>query len=122
MSSKAEWTEAIKRACEDAGTYQPYFDIVIDQLAGIMETKDEATRQYEESGNQPVVKFVNKGGSPYLRRNPALDVMKDCNTQALAYWRDLGLTPSGLKKLNADALTAKATADGFEQLLAKIGQ
>lgn len=122
MASREEWKGAIKQACEDAGTYQPFFDIVIDQLAGILETKDEATRQYEESGHQPVVKFVNKGGSPYLRRNPALDVIKDCNTQALAYWRDLGLTPSGLKKLNADGLSIKAAADGFEQLLAKIGK
>ena len=46
----------------------------------------------------------------------------DLNAQALAYWRDLGLTPAGLKKLNADALNAKATAAGFEALLEKIGK
>lgn len=119
---KEQWKEIIKRATEGAGTYQEYFEPVIDTLADILEKRDDAEAQYQDSGGDPVVVHVNKAKQKNLVKNPALVILMELNTQALAYWRDLGLTPSGLKKLNADALTAKATADGFEQLLAKIGQ
>ena len=118
---KEKWKEIVKQACEGVGTYQPHFDAIIDTLADILEKRDEAENQFQESGGKPVVIHKNKGGHANIVKNPALVVYMDLNTQALAYWRDLGLTPAGLKKLNADALTAKATADGFEQLLAKIG-
>lgn len=119
---KEEWKQIIIKACEGAGTYQDYFETVIESLADILEKRDEAEEQYQESGGKPVAVHQNKGGHRNIVKNPALVVWMDLNTQALAYWRDLGLTPSGLKKLNADALTAKATTDGFEKLLAKIGQ
>lgn len=119
---KQKWKEAIEQAAQEAGTYKPHFDAVIDTLASILEKRDDAEEQYQATGGKPVVSHTNKGGNTNIVKNPALVVYMDLNTQALAYWRDLGLTPSGLKKLNADALTARATADGFEQLLAKIGK
>ena len=52
-------------------------------------------------------------------KNPALVLWDDLNKSALAYWRDLGLTPAGLKKLNDDALKEKQA--GFSDLLKDIG-
>ena len=118
---RKEWKKAIVQACEEAGTYKPQYEAVIDTLAGVLEKRDDAEEQYQTSGAKPVVAHTNKGGNTNIVKNPALVVYMDLNSQALAYWRDLGLTPSGLKKLNGDALTARATADGFEKLLAKIG-
>jgi hypothetical protein len=40
----------------------------------------------------------------------------DLNAQALTYWRDLGLTPSGLKKLDDQALKAKKRSSLAEAL------
>ena len=54
-------------------------------------------------------------------KNPMLVLELDLNAQALAYWRDLGLTPAGLKKLNADVVKDKTTSDGLEKLLAGLG-
>lgn len=118
---KEEWKQIIRKACEGAGTYQEYFEPVIESLADVLAKRDDAEAQYQESGGKPVAVHQNKGGHKNIVKNPALVVYMDLNSQALSFWRDLGLTPAGLKKLNADALTAKATADGFEQLLAKIG-
>lgn len=116
---ESAWFDRIKSACEDAGTYQPFFDIVIGELAGIMDTRDAAQEQYRRSGGNPVVGHTNKGGHTNLTKNPCLKVIQECNTQALAYWRELGLTPSGFKKIQGTAAHEKETS--FEELLEGIG-
>lgn len=118
--TRKQWKTKIKRACTEAGTYKKHHDQIIDTLAGVLEKRDAAEIQFEESGAAPVIEYTNKGGATNIVKNPALVVIMELNTQALAFWRDLGLTPAGLKKLNGDALTAKATTAGFEALLAKI--
>lgn len=116
---KDEWRKKIIKDAEEAGTYRPFFDSVIDTLAGIMETRDNAQEKYELSGGQTIVEHTNKGGATNIVKNPALVVLMDCNAQALSYWRDLGLTPAGLKKLNAEAIK-EDTGGAFADLLAKI--
>lgn len=117
--TKTEWKETITQQCVDAGTYKTFFDSVIDTLAGIMETRDNAQQKFEALGGQTIVSHTNKGGATNIVKNPALTVLMDCNTQALNYWRDLGLTPAGYKKLNADVIE-KNTGGGLERLLEKI--
>lgn len=114
-----KWKTKIKKACIDAGTYQPYFDHVINTLAAILEKRDEAEAQYCEMGCQPVITYTNKGGNENAIKNPALILWDDLNKSALAYWRDLGLTPAGLKKINEDGLKEKQA--GFGDLLKDIG-
>ena len=116
---KDEWRQKIIKDSEEAGTYRPFFDSVIDTLAGIMEMRDNAQEKFEMSGGQTIVKHTNKGGATNIVKNPALVVLMDCNAQALSYWRDLGLTPAGLKKLNAEAIK-EDTGSVFADLLSKI--
>lgn len=116
---KAEWVEKIRKCCDDAGTYRIFFDPVIDTLAGILEARDRAQEQFDQSKGNPVISYTNKGGATNLVKNPALVALMDLNAQALAYWRDLGLTPAGYKKLNADVVE-KNTGGGLEKLLGKI--
>lgn len=119
--TKQEWKEIIKSQCIEAGTYQEYFDSVIETLAGILETRDKAQNWWEETGGNPVVKHTNKGGSTNIVKNPALVVITDCNTQALAYWRDLGLTPAGLKRLGEKNLVNQNPGGGLAEALASLG-
>jgi len=116
---KKRWKTKIKSACKKAGTYQPFFDSVIDSLAAILEKRDEAEEEYIRLGAKPIVKYTNKGGSTNPTKNPALVLWDELNKSALAYWRDLGLTPAGLKKLNEDGLKEKKA--GFNDLLKDIG-
>jgi hypothetical protein len=51
-----------------------------------------------------------------MTKNPLLVLWDDLNKSALAYWRDLGLTPSGLKKISADAMKPKKTSALAEAL------
>ena len=117
--NKARWKKKIEKACTDAGTYRDFFEPVIDTLAALMETRDKARKQFEESGGKTVVEHTNNGGTTNLAKNPALMMLMECDTQALAYWRDLGLTPSGYRKLNADVVKQDA-AGAFEKLLGKL--
>lgn len=102
--NKAEWKNRIIEAAQGVGTYQEPFDAVIDTLAGILEKRDTAQELFNKAGGQVIVKHTNKGGATNLELNPALRVINDLNRDALAYWRDLGLTPAGLKKINEAAL------------------
>lgn len=117
--TKSRWKSRIKKACEDAGTYRPFFDAVIETLATILEKRDDALAVFEKTGGNVIVSHTNKSGATNLEQHPALRLANDLNRDALAYWRDLGLTPAGLKKLNAEVVEDKS-AGNFERLLEKI--
>lgn len=117
---QAEWKKKIVEACRAAGVYQEWYTHVINTLAEILEQKDKAKEAFEKSGGQVVVRHTNKSGATNLVQNPALRLMNDLNRDALSYWRDLGLTPAGYKKLTANVVE-DPTAQGFEKLLERIG-
>lgn len=96
---KRAWKTRIKKACIEAETYKPYFDFVIDELAGILARRDAAQEAYDLDP-VPVVTYTNKNGSENMVKNPVLVLIDDMTRSALAYWRDLGLTPAGLRKIN----------------------
>ena len=113
---KAEWIRKIKAACRKAGTYQPQFRYVIDTLAQIMEDRDKVHEQYVSSGAHPTIIHTNKAKEQNIVKNPMLVMELDLNAQALAYWKELGLTPAGLKRLNAQVIEKK-NENGLEKLL-----
>lgn len=114
--TRKKWTELIKAACVEAGTYKPYFDTAIDTLAQTMELRDKAMTNFRKNGSKITVEHTNKGGNTNIVKNPELMIIDDLNRTALAYWRDLGLTPAGLKRLNASAL------EGREKGAASLGE
>ena len=118
----AEWKKRITRDVKAAGTYQKYFGSVIDTLARILERRDDAEELFIASGGNILVKHTNKGGATNIEQNPALRVITVLNRDALAYWRDLGLTPAGLKRLNESALkTEKKRGTALEEALERLG-
>ena len=117
--NKATWKKRIKAACEKNGTYQPSFDYTIETLADILVKRDAAERKFEDTGAKLVVAHTNKGGATNAVQNPLLRIINDLNRDALAYWRDLGLTPAGLKRINDKA--AKHTGATVESILEGFG-
>lgn len=94
------WKSRIKATCREAGTYRPFFDYTINTLAEILERRDAAQELFEKEGSVFLVEHTNKNGSTNLEQNPLLRIINDMNRDAMAYWRELGLTPAGLKKIN----------------------
>lgn len=120
MAKKKTWVRKIRQACKEAGTYRPYFDITINTLGDILEMRDRAMEQYIASGGNPVVIHTNKAKEKNLVKNPALIAVDDLNKTALAYWRDLGLTPAGLRRINDDLMKPQKTS-ALIQALASLG-
>lgn len=104
---KTAWKNRIIKAAKEVGTYKESFLPVIDTLANILAERDKTYTEYEEKGSQAVVGHTNKNGSTNMTKNPLLSMWSDLNTQALSYWRDLGLTPAGLRKIDESAMKDK---------------
>lgn len=118
---KEAWKKRIRKACVDAGTYRPYFDSVIVSLAEILETRDQVRKYYQNSGAQPIVKRTNKGGHENDEKNPILVIYDDMNKTAMAYWRELGLTPKGLKAIDEKAMKANQKKASLGDALREMG-
>ena len=114
---KAYWKKRIRQAAEDAGTYKPFFDSIIDTLSQMMEMRDEAISKFDGS---ITIEYTNKGGNTNTVKNPALVLIMELNRDTLSNWRDLGLTPAGLKKINESALKVENKI-GFADALSKLG-
>ena len=119
MDSK-QWKTRIVKEMKQAQTYQPFFISAIETLADILATRDKAREQFEGSGGSVIVKHTNKGGATNLEKNPALVAMVDLNRDALQYWRELGLTPKGLKAIDEASMKGKeqsAFGDALDKIL-----
>ena len=117
---KASWKRRIKKACEEAGTYRPFFEYTIATLATIMEMRDNALEKFMESGGETVVEYTNKNGSTNTVKNPALTVVMDCHAQALAYWKEMGLTSKSYKQMMG-YLEVQEKGGGLDDVLNKLG-
>ena len=104
---RGQWMDRIRAACVEAGTYRPFFDDAIDTLAGILERRDIAETMFKNSGGNVLIEHTNKAGATNMEQNPTLRMINDLNRDALQYWRDLGLTPAGLRKINEAAMKAQ---------------
>lgn len=118
--TKTKWKNRIKKACEQAGTYRTTWDDVIDTLADILSRRDYAQSMLD--GQPLVIQHTNKAGAKNFVKNPFYMIWQEQNQMALTYWRELGLTPSGLKKLNEEALQAQKSPQGLEAILASLDE
>lgn len=117
--TKFRWKEKIVSSCQEAGTYQPFFDGAIETLAMILEQRDKIHKQYVEEGSNPtVVRHTERSGEQNIAKNPLLALESDLNAQALAYWKELGLTMKSWKELKNQI---NQNVGGLEDLLKGIG-
>ena len=103
------------------GTYQKSFDNLIDGLSKILAERDRIYTQYLDEGAQALVEKTSDRGAVNSVKNPLLSLWAELNRDALAYWRDLGLTPAGLKRINEEAMQKKKKGSALEEALKSIG-
>lgn len=102
--SKKKLVERIIQDCKNVGTYKDEFLPVIESLADIEIQRDRTRKEFEDSGGRSMVTHINKNGSENSIKNPLLVSWDDQNNTWLKYREKLGLTPTGLKKLNDKAM------------------
>ena len=115
-----DWKNKILEQVQDVGTYRDAFVPTIDTLASILEQRDKAYQMFVDSGGMHCIVKTSDRGAENIAMNPRLKVWMDLNDQALSLWRDLGLTPSGLKKINEKTL-AKPKKNALAEALRAVG-
>lgn len=111
----ARWKKLIKEQTIGIGTYKPEFDLVIADLAMILEQRDAALKSFKKSGGHLVIQKISDRGAVNMAQNPLITLWDKLNSTALSYWRDLGLTPKGLKAIDDMAMKPQKN-DGLESL------
>lgn len=114
-----QWKTLLDRQLSSLGQKEKVYESVVSTLADILEQRDAVYEQYQAEGCQPVKEYTNKGGATNIVKNPLLVLWDDLNKSALAYWRELGMTPSSYKKMTGDA-PKKEKAGGLASALQAI--
>lgn len=119
--TKDEWKKIIEKQISSNESYLASFQTTIIILAEMLEERDRVYQAYLDTGAEPVITFTSDRGAENPKQNPLLRQWQEINTTALAYLRDLGITPAGLRKLqgqmdvqkgyvSADAIMTKIRA------------
>ena len=116
-----KWVKLIRDQMETNGIYKESFNPAVNALAEILEQRDEVKKEYDKSAEGPVIEHISDRGSVQKKMNPMLKVWMDLNAQALAYWKDLGLTPAGLKKINDSMAKVEIKESALEKALKCFG-
>ena len=115
-----KWKTKITAQCKEVGTFRKAFCPAIDTLAQVLAQRDATREEFEASGGASVIEYTNKFGATNYTKSPLLVLRDDLNKSALSYWRDLGLTPAGLKKIDEAALKGKKQST-LEKALSELG-
>lgn len=98
------WKRKIIEQCQEVGTYKDAFLPTINALSQLLEQRDATYEVFLQSGGERMVARTSDRGAVNQSVNPALKLWQELTRDALAYWRDLGLTPAGLKRINEAAM------------------
>ena len=113
----AKWRAKIKKQCEDIQTFKPSFNSAIDALAKILEQRDAALDLYKAEGCQLIIERTSDRGAINTSINPLVQLMDKLNNTALAYWKELGLTPLSFKKMAGSSVPAREKKSGLAEAL-----
>lgn len=102
--TKAKWKDLIIDQMTALGVQNDSYNSAVETLASILEQRDKTYKEFKKSGGLSVIHYTNKGGSTNMTKNPLLILWDDLNKSALAYWRELGLTPSSYKKMTGGTI------------------
>lgn len=105
--TEKQWHNKIKKLTKAAGTYQQAFEPAIKAAAEILSNRDAVYAQFVAEGEQYIITKVSDRGAANPSKNPLFALWTELNAQALTYWRDLGLTPKGLKAIDEQAVKPK---------------
>lgn len=113
-----QFENEIIRQMDALHVYHEEFGNAVTVLARMLYDYQETLRMFEESGGRVVVKHTNKAGAVNAVKNPYYQTLEGLRVGILAYLRELGLTPAGLKKVNEASMKPEKSSPLTEALLA----
>lgn len=104
------------------GTYDNAFMLSIGILDGLLSDYYRAREEWIDDGGQLVMEYTNKNGQTNTVKNPLYQSMEKLRMDILTYLRELGITPSGLKKLKQDSFGDNTKVSKVEEMLISLSQ
>ncbi len=98
----AKYKKDIIKKMKAVGTYNISFVYTINVLAKVLYDYEGTLEQFKKLGGNIIVKHTNKNGSTNIVKNPLYLAIEKLRDDIIVYSRELGLTPSGLKKINQE--------------------
>ena len=121
METKAQYKKNIISRMQAVGTYREEFTPIIERTAGLYVQLERFLDDFENKSNgSAVIKHTNKSGATNLVKNPLLAACESVYGQLILHERELGLTPTGLKKLNEAALAQNKTSNALVDALKEL--
>lgn len=101
MSGKAFTKEPIKKDTIQKMTklciYKPEYDATIEIYAELREQYERLTKEFKDSNYKKYKTYTENGGE---KKSALISTLESLRKDILQYSSQLGLTPSGLKKIN----------------------
>lgn len=114
---KKEIIECMK----EIGTYNESFNLSIAILDKLLDDYNNARKEWEEDGCRMVISYTNKNNQTNTVKNPLYQSMEKLRMDILSYLKELGLTPSGLKKLRQSSFAEdEGKVSKVEEVLFKL--
>ena len=115
--------DEIVKCMEGVGTYDDSFLISISILDKLMSDYEMARKEWEEDGCRMVIEYTNKNNQTNTVKNPLYQSMEKLRMDILSYLKELGLTPSGLKKLRHSSFAEdEKKISKVEEVILKLNQ
>lgn len=115
-------TKTIIDCMKAIGTYDNAFVLTIGILDGLLSDYYDARNQWETEGRLLVIEYTNKNGQTNTVKNPLYQSMEKLRMDILTYLRELGITPSGLKKLKQNSFGDENKVSKVEEMLISLSQ
>lgn len=115
-------TKNIISCMKAIGTYDNAFMLSIGILDGLLSDYYRAREDWISDGGQLVMEYTNKNGQTNTVKNPLYQSMEKLRMDILTYLRELGITPSGLKKLKQDSFGDNNKVSKVEEMLISLSQ
>lgn len=110
----------IVRKMKAVGTHHESHEYVINLLARCLMDYHSLTKAWEEDGEEITIEQTNVRGKVNKVKNPMYLSIEKLRDDILAYSRELGLTPAGLKRINEQGVK-KQKKSKLEDVLSGLG-
>ena len=97
----------IRNALDGLGIYREEFEWQIQMLAELFIRREQTKEAFRKSGGSAIIKQTNKGGSSYAVKNPLLTEIDFVEKRIIELAREMGMTPSAIRRVNEAALGKK---------------
>lgn len=120
-STEKGYAQKIRARMKQVGTYRREFELTIERLAKVYMRIDRTEEEFTKSGGSTIVEKVTKAGTNW-EKNPLLQEIDNLGKLALEMEKELGLTPSSLRKVNEAAMPGNSKTENDDPLALALGE